>query len=457
MPPRPILAPCFRLLLLFALFVLFALPVAAPAFASPTFAGDVCPLPDSVRVDSIVFEGLRTTRGFVVRRELRHRPGVPFSCEDWRIEKARLEDLDIFAEIRLRAEPAGDSAGSGPVRLVYVFKELPAYVPFVAVSKTEQDGLSAGPAIASLNLLGRDIRLEIITRFGGTSEMLAAISSPWIGPLPWEYDLALIHIDSYNAFEDFHEDSWRGKLDLQRRIRGPLQLLLNGEMFWIRDGEAVPGAPTPTLSPGWDFVPRLGGGLLWDARDRRRNPGRGVYQEVRYTRNGGLLGGDAEYGEWLSDSRAYLPWLGRNVLFLGVLYQYRNGRLGESFPFYDRFHAGGINTLRGFKTDALAGKSEWIANLENRYDLIRMRTVKVGPWDFYYGLQGIIGFEAASLWDHDALLEEKAHAGVYLGMHLLVAGIDRIRIELGSNTAKFEFRTDIGILEKSDAQRFRAR
>lgn len=175
------------------------------------------------------------------------------------------------------------------------------------------------------------------------------------------------------------------------------------------------------------------------------------------TQNGGWLGGEADYVESLSDTRVYLPWLGRNVLHLSVLYQYRTGEPGRTFPIYDRFHAGGVNTLRGFENNAFQGKSEWVATLENRVDLFRKKVFRLWNWSGYYGLQGVAGLDAASLWDHEALLEGEAETSVFAGLHLLVAGVDRIRFEVGSNTAKLQIDAGLGILEKPDVQRFRAR
>src|SRR6185436_4059263 len=143
-------------------------------------------------IQSLELEGLKTTHREVVLRELLNKPGEPFSCEAWNREKTRLEDLDVFAEVRLQADTAG-----GKTALVYSFRELPPYLPFVAMNKTEQDGLSIGPALASLNFLGWDIRSEFIARFGGTTEFQVSLSSPWLGPWPIEYDLAALRVDSY--------------------------------------------------------------------------------------------------------------------------------------------------------------------------------------------------------------------------------------------------------------------
>jgi outer membrane protein assembly factor BamA len=435
---------------------------ACIALSSRAQIPEGCPNIPAGPVQAVELEGLRTTRPPVVMRELLNAPGAPFDCGKWLREKTRLEDLDIFAEVHVRADTAG-----GKTSLVYSFRELPPYIPFLAVSKTDQDGLSLGPALASLNFLGWDIRSEFITRFGGTTELQASMSSPWIGSWPVEYDLAALRVDSYNRFENFHEDSWRLKLDLAQRVwespqgaplgGGIAHVLYAGELFLLDGGGTTPDSVPILLSHGHDFVPRLGTGFLWDGRDRRHDPRRGWYQELRLTQNGGWLGGPADYLEWLVDTRVYLPWLSRHTLLASGLYQYRTGEVGGDFGRYDRFHVGGVNTLRGYGNDAFRGKSEIILTLENRMDWIRKRTFRLWGWGGYYGLQGVLGLEAASLWDHSEILEGDLQPAVYAGVHLLVAGVDRIRLEFGSKTARFELWYDVGILEKADIQRFRAR
>jgi len=79
---------------------------------------------------------------------------------------------------------------------------------------------------------------------------------------------------------------------------------------------------------------------------------------------------------------------------------------------YDQFHVGGINTLRGFSHDAYRGKSEIVSTFENRLDLLRKRPIRLWRWSTYMGLQGILGLESASLWDHEAMMEKDLHTGL---------------------------------------------
>lgn len=441
-----------RLLPFFALILAFA-PGAASS-QEPDSVRATCSEAEGRRVTFQDFQGLRTTSVAVVLRELRNHPGDRFSCAKWEAERSRLEDLDIFSEVDLD-RVVRDST----VALTYRLLELPPYLPFVAVTLTDQDGLSMGPGLASLNLFGQAIRTEIITRFGGTTEAQVSFSSKRAWILPLEYDLAVLRVDSYNDFEKFHEDSWRAKLDLALGMGDygwpePAHILHGMELLHMAAGKRDSGV---LLHRSGDWLPRLSAGLRWDGRDRIHLPRKGFYQDVRLMQTGGFLGGPADYREWLSDSRAYLPWSARNILTAMALYQFRDGIRGETFPVYDQFHVGGANTLRGYGHDAYRGKSECILTLENRTDLMRKKQVRFWNWGAFLAVQGLIGVEAASVWDHEAPAEGDFHPSAYAGVHLLLAGADRLRFEAGSKFAKFEFEWDLGILDKADVQRFRAR
>ncbi len=422
-------------------FVRVRIWVFAAAMATGLWAGE-CPAPDGLIVSSVEFQGLRHTRPGVVRQALNHHAGKAFFCRGWEEEKGRLKDLDVFAEVSLEASRSGDS-----LALVYRFQELPPYIPLISVNKTDQDGFSIGPQVVALNFLGTAKRVEVLARFLGTTEYQASISGRQLFGRPIEFDAAWIHVDSYNPFENFHEDSHRFKAEgffpVTRTRRFGLEAM--GEIFFIRsDTSGI------TLRSGGDWLPRLGVGLRFDGRDRALQPRRGVFAEGRFTQNGGPLGGPADYPETMGDLRAYIPMASRQGLVASVLVQYRGGGgMGR----YDYFHVGGANTLRGFRDNALWGRSECLLNGEYRFDLLGEKVQRLGPWSVNYGLQLVAGADEAWLGNRMQDFE----SGVYAGVHLLVPGIERLRLEIGTNAAAFDVRFHFGLFEKTTAQRFRTR
>ncbi len=421
------------------------LAVSAPLHGEPA-----CTKFEGAAVTAIRFEGLSHTRTQVVARELLHRSGTRFSCLAWESEKKRLQGLDIFADISVHGEAVNDT-----VKLVYRFKEVPAYIPFVTVKKTDQDGFSAGPALASLNFLGQAVRLQGSARFGGTNEILLLVSSRWLHHLPIKYDLAFIRVDSDNAFDNYRETSNRGVLEMNYRVKPWFGPVLAAELWHLNEDKA---RPELLLSGGSsDWVPRLGGGFAVDTRDVLFNPSRGIYHEMRWTQSGGPLGGPADFQEWLSDTRLFFPLARRDIVHASLLYRYRTGELGRTIGIYDDFHLGGGNSLRGFSSNTSSGKSEVLVTLENRLALLERRTFSWWKINLHYGLQLVAGLDWAANWNHDALLGGEFFQSAYGGVHILLPGVDRIRMELGSGTASLDMVFTLAMFEKSFFQRFRDR
>lgn len=426
---------------------LLVLAIGLAAFPVAIAAESEAPCPKDMQGDTIVsiaLTGLRHTREGVVRRQLQHHVGQPFACPTWEKESARLSDLDVFANIDLQAQ-----RDSGGLALIYRFQELPPYVPYASLAKTDQDGFSAGPAVAALNLFGTGAHMELASRFGGTTEIYGSLVGIEVGTWPLEYDVLLSHVDSWNHLQSFHENSWRFKVDAKQPLGGHWKGVFTGEFMTLSAD-----SPGVTLTGGSDELPRLGAGLAWDARDRRHLPRLGVYAEARVAQTGGWLGGAADNTEFLTDLRGYLPLGRRNVLVASWLNRWRIGEVGS----YDLYRAGGANSLRGFPHGTGVGKSESIAFLEDRFTLMAHRSLPLWHWAIPLGLEAIAGGEI--LFDGglgERGLSQRTYASIYLGLHLLTGGLDRIRLEGGSNISSWDPNFDTGFFDKADAQRFRTR
>ncbi|MBF0431173.1 MAG: BamA/TamA family outer membrane protein [Fibrobacteria bacterium] len=411
---------------------------------------------DSIVISKIRFIGLKTTEPSVVHRELIHKKGSVYNKGTWVIEKKRLERQDIFASVRLEL-----AQKKNQVELRYQFEELPAVIPFIGGKKTDQDGIIIGPALATLNFLGRDIRLESYGRSsikgpGKAMEFQAVASALWLGGLPIEYWLQYVYTNSYNSFESFPEKSHMALLELNQRIGSFWNIKYKAEFFSIAtepDNRDI----LLTKNSTQDNIPRFGFGLVRDTRESRINPHRGLYSEIMYTHSGGFAGSHANFGEWLADFRSFIPLRQKHILHLSFLGQYRTGRIGA----YDRFHVSGANTLRAYNpiTDGFSGTSEILSFAEYRYEVINKKTIRLLNLTGFYGLQLVAGTDLAYVWDRNNFQEGIHGASYYLGAHILLPGLDRIRLELGNKalSAKLDMGFTLGLFERTAVQRWRIR
>ena len=107
-------------------------------------------------------QGLRPSTVDIVRRHLASRQGMPFHQATLVEDRRRLDALRLFSAIEIRAVAAGDE-----VVVEVDVKETLRLLPYVALSVTDENGLSAGPAFRGINLLGRGSLTSGTLQFGG--------------------------------------------------------------------------------------------------------------------------------------------------------------------------------------------------------------------------------------------------------------------------------------------------
>lgn len=391
------------------------------------------------------YEGLRNTKSLVVDRELKQGVGDSLSCRILDRERKALEGLDLFATV----EPVATDSLDG-VAVRWRFKELLQNLPFVAFRKTDEDGTILGPAFASLNLLGRDIRLEAYARarvlpdLWGSSELLLQAESPWLGDLHLGWALLASRFDSWDALDSGRRTGYEGRIEISRPVREWRILSAAG----ILDMET--SRPEMSLGGDPDIVPSLYLGLARDTRDALQDARSGLYAEAGTGLHGGLLGGEADHALFLADLRAWTTPHARITVHASALARARPGTVAP----WDLYRAGGSSTLRGFETGDLQGRDEVLGMFE-----VRWRLVERSPWSVFgipswYALQPVAGLDVAALGTTDQA--QRAFA-TYAGVHLLLPAIDRLRLEVARDVDGGPVRLSFGLYERSAIQRWRVR
>ena len=148
---------------------------AASLWASAAYGQDPAAFApfEAKPVARIEYSGNRVTREFVITRELETKVGEPLRLDTLRADLVRLENLGVFADTRVvpppRAKASGSASSSARCRPVIVYPSF---------SYTEENGFSYGPALSTLNLAGRGIRLSAKVFFGGASQRFARLPGP---------------------------------------------------------------------------------------------------------------------------------------------------------------------------------------------------------------------------------------------------------------------------------------
>lgn len=422
---------------------------------------------DGKTVTSVHISGLEITREPLIRRLLTNRTGRAFSADDWISERNRLEGLGIFSDISLNVSPS-DSG----VNLEYRFRELIPVIPFLSLKITDQNGYMTGPAIAFLNMFGHAERLEAYYKTSvypdafSAAEYMLYLQSKWVSSLPLEYEIFLVHNDSYNSLKLYNESSYMLTADFYYRLTRRFKIIYTDDLFYVKHDPHneifSPGGMDMFLSSGAsDIVPKIGFGILWDSRDNLVNTHRGIYQELRFSQYGGCLGGPADYREFLNDTRIFFTLAKHSIFSTSLLFQYRPGRMGA----YDLFHIGGTNTLRTYTADpGRFGQHELLFTEEYRYEFFDRLHFTLFNQRLFIGLQWVAGTDIGVLWNSsDRPDDGRTYAAFYTGLHILFPGFNRIRLEWGfhrgegAGDRRIKFGFTAGLWEKSVVQRWRVR
>ncbi|MBI2501626.1 MAG: BamA/TamA family outer membrane protein [Candidatus Latescibacteria bacterium] len=403
-------------------------------------------------ITRIEVAGNRITREQVILRELHSHVGQSLRLQQVQTDIQRLDNLDIFSSAKV--VPVADGDG---VALTIEVRELPFAVPYITYDVTDQDGWSFGPALKSVNMLGRDLYVAGFALFGGKTSFLLDLNYPWIAGNHFSLDLTLARIERENELDGFRETTFEISPWFGMYLRERGRVKFGGSYF--RAQSDVPGH---TLSKdGSDQLFQIGAGAGYDSRDVWGNPHEGWFNEIEAVKTGGVLGGDGDFWTAHLDVRRFQPAGATHTLVLASLLSLQSGAVGRSIPEYLDFHLGGANSIRGYQLEELGrdlyGKNQWIGTAEYRFPLMASKEYSLLGLRADLGLAGALFADAGLAWSRDREFTlARARMGYGLGLRLLMPAVDMARFDVGFDKAG-NWRLYLAVFSKLEAQRFRLR
>ena len=148
------------------------------------------------------------------------------------------------------------------------------------------------------------------------------------------------------------------------------------------------------------FVPTLKGGLVFDSRDNRPNPMKGIWTEAVIEGAPEFLGSESSFAKMSITHRQYFTII-KNDLSFAYRLNYQT-TLGGHTPFYYQTQVvvselrgasaeglGGGSTLRGVSRNRVVGDGYFLGNIEARWKFVRFKFINN---NFYLGLNGFLDF-----------------------------------------------------------------
>ena len=352
-----------------------------------------------VYVERIDIRGNTKTKDKVIRREVRLKPGDRFDGEKLKRSKERLDNLGYFEEVLLDSE-----AGSRPnsENLIIEVKEaqtgsfsfgggystVDEFIGFIEIEQRNFD-IANFPYFTGA---GQDLVFR--TELGTVIENFQlSFTEPWFfdRPLSFGFDVyRRVHDKESDVGYGYSEKRVGGDLRLGKEfseyVKG--RLVFNLEEITISE-VAADASNDLKKEVGTNNIRSIEIGLSRDTRDNIFNPTKGTVLSGSFEGVGGPVGGDKDFIKIFGLFSKYFGFWEKSVIEIklrtGCLLTYGDT---DDIPIYERFYAGGANTIRGYNErkvgpidgaeNPVGGESTLIYNIEYNYSL--MDFVKVATF-----------------------------------------------------------------------------
>ena len=242
------------------------------------------------------------------------------------------------------------------------------------------EGIRGTLGLAHNNLFKRNMKISgKVSR--GTRGNLYEITliEPWFKLAPLD-KLIGPTIGTFRLFNDNLEEyedirARGGTANLAKRLGQYSNLAVQYKSQDLRDREDPPKIQTTVSSLGIEFHR--------DGRDHFLNPKNGWFNEAAIEYAGGFLKGKTSFFKFTTDHRYYWQFWGDAVLASAIRLGYEKGLRGNrerEIVSFERFYAGGSNTVRGYPERGLGPEDEFgnhrgdvlfILNTELRFPIYR--------------------------------------------------------------------------------------
>jgi outer membrane protein insertion porin family len=391
-------------------------------------------------VQDIKIVGNYKTQDYVIRREMVINAGDKFEADKIKLSVQNLYNLGFFDEVNPDVQP-GDAPGKQV--LVLRVKERKTGSISVGGGYSSVDGFVGNIKLEEANLFGKGQHVNLDLEFGASrASASVGFTEPWLFNTPTSFSLNLFDTtrvftssvrnpDGTNNF--YTESQIGGSISLGRRLSRYWSIygtysLQNVNIYDVDANYTTIGTPqyiAATNTTTSAFIPRL----VYDSRDNYFDPTSGWKHQLSIEFAGGPLGFDNNFIKVVQDSSVFVPLpagfvIGEHVRLGAAQGYWFAGRGYRDVPIYEKFYAGGTDTIRGYNERTVGpvagGNALFVSNTELKHPI-------VGP------LRGVLFFDAGDSWTNVwSLSESNLQMGAGLGVRLTIPGtIMDIRLDYG--------------------------
>ncbi|MBF0493698.1 MAG: outer membrane protein assembly factor BamA [Candidatus Omnitrophica bacterium] len=379
---------------------------------------------DIVYVGKVAITGNTKTRDNVIRREVRVYPGEKYDGKALRKSKERIYNLGFFEDVYFETVPTNDpnvkdlnvtvkETKTGEFSFGGGYSSIDAFIGFVQVRQKNFDLLD----FPTFTGAGQDLVIRAEAGSNRTNYLLSW-TDPWIFGYPYLFGVDLYReehnrsgLSGYDYDERRTGASFRGGKDLTDELNAGL--VYNIEQVNLSN---VPDNSSSALTDevGTNILSSLTGSLNYDTRDNKFSPTEGLLTGLSVKNAGGFIGGDRTFVKGGIDGAYYYSIFNNIVLevkgMFGCGTEYGDS---DTIPIYERYFAGGANTIRGYEQRAV-GPRDPNNNAAVGGDTTAIFNTEVTFPIFKNIIKGAVFYDAGNVWanagqkNRSALREDNA-------------------------------------------------
>src|SRR5438093_8095630 len=300
--------------------------------------------------------GTKTVDPAVPRRELAYAPGEPFRQSLLDRTRQSLVALNLFRAVRIEEDRSRDPEVAVRIHLT----EAPPREVRLGVGYDTEEQIRGLASWRHYDFLGGARQLGFT---GRASVIHRTVAADFLQPhFPGHRNRTRLVLAEQEEDEDaFTLDRSR----LSPRLEWEATDRITGYAFYRIEYDLLSGVEAqvkralPGAAPGTGVLSGLGFGADWNTTDDLVDPSRGWVLGATVEPVGGLLGGDFNFVRLVADGRFYLPLvgglLGATRFRLGTAEPYTRH---DAVPLFERFYAGGIDSVRGYGRRRIGPRAE---------------------------------------------------------------------------------------------------
>lgn len=389
-------------------------------------------------VEDIVVKGNTKTKPHVIVREMRTKKGQPFNTKEARRSMQKLYNLGFFEDVNLKIVP-GRQPGGSVLEITVVEQKTGTFS--IGGGYSASDGLVGIITVGDKNFRGTGDNAQIHWEFGGKASSSGNYSvsykRPWIDSK--ETSLGFTVYNMVNQYVEYTADGndtatynrrYRGfDITMGRPVNDNLSHFITLKNRWDEYVDWVSGINYQT-DPNYPNYIKENFGLtrsiilsrVFDSRDSNTNPSEGTRYSLAVELAG--LGGDFNFNKYTLEGRHYWKVGKTQVVAARGMMGYGTGTI----PYMQKFTAGGIDTLRGYRDEQFKGNRLFAATVEYRFPLAKR-------------VQAALFADIGNAWQSDTFeVIKDLKTGIGMGIRLVTPfGPIRIDYATGSQGGRTHF------------------